>query len=115
MRANFYILLLLLVTLCSCSTIRYKSKGDIPVKVSRATDHTKMFKADGKAPFYLWGTLPGEQVVHLDKLAIEQGFSEISKLVITEYTSFFDLFMSVVSLGFYMPRSYEIQGLGKTI
>lgn len=96
-----------------CSHIHYKSEGKIPVKVSRSSEHDQIFETTGSVGFYLFGYLPPHQTVAIDQLAQAQGFSEISKLVITETSEWDDLLWSFLSLGFYTPRSYKIWALGK--
>lgn len=106
-------LLALFIVATGCAHIHYKSQGKIPVKVSRAPEHDQIFEASGSVGFYLFGFLPKDQTVPIDQLAQSQGFSEISKLVITETSEWDDLLWSFLSLGLYTPRSYKIWALGK--
>ena len=105
-----------LLTMClSCAHIHYKSEGRIPVTVARAPQHDSVFETQGSVGFYLFGNLPRHQTVAIDKMAQEAGFSEISKIVITETTEWDDVLWTFLSLGLYTPRTYKIWALGKRI
>lgn len=102
-------------SIVGCSTIHYRSKGEIPVYFSSNRSYTQPFRIAGSTDFYFWGQYPESQIIYLDQEAKKEGWSGISKLVIHEYVTFQDWFYSVISLGLYTPRHYKISGYGHAL
>jgi hypothetical protein len=110
-----FLVFLTLILSIGCSTIHYASQGEIPVYLSGTEGHSENFNAKGKVEFYFWGQYPNNQVVYLDTIGKDQGFTEISSITIEEGLSFKDWMQTVFSLGMYNPRSYKVKGIGKRL
>ncbi len=62
----------------------------------------------GRRVFYIWGFVPEEYRINMaEELAPYVG-SEVSGVKIEQFFEPLDIVASVLSLGFYVPRSYRI-------
>jgi len=111
----FLLIILTLILFNSCSTISYRSAGEIPVHFTGGQGHTHQILIEGSTDFFVWGLVPGKRYVDLDKLIASQGYVAASRIRIHEYSSFLDVTLGLLSLGLYMPKSYHIQGRGKRL
>ena len=100
-----------LLSCLACTTVRYTSAGKIPVYAARSMKMEKDIAPvtiAGESQFYLWGMLPGERQVYVDKEFADRGYVSASYLEIEEYQSFKNLFFTVVSFGMYTPINYRL-------
>ena len=105
--------LLSLSLLCSCTTIHYRSQVKIPIYVGAKRDHFREFSVRGVKDFYLWGFVPQEKIVWVDKVVRQAGVDEASKLRIEEFQTFGNWLTTLFTFGMYTPISFRIHGFGK--
>ncbi len=98
--------------ICSCSRTLIKSNGKIPISIRPQEYHQTKIEIDHEVPFYLWGSLPYRNTVYLDELLQEKGLRSAANVSITEYLTGWDIFRSIISLGFYTPIHYKINAFG---
>lgn len=112
MKKNFKILFPLILLLSSCSHIQYTTRQKLPVHFTQKKEHGDFLEVEEKVPFFFYGLFPKIQKVHLDEIALEKEFSEVSRITIYERPDFSDILFSVLTLGFYTPRTITISALG---
>lgn len=105
-------LLINLFLLMSCTSTRYQSLGLINTFAGLKSTHTIHKKLAGHNEFYMWGILPHQKIVNIDKLAVQSGMSEFSVSKIEEYQTLKQFAFSVMTFGMYIPNSYKIVGYG---
>ena len=74
--------------------------------------HEYQFHVKKEQLFFLWGAVPKEHKVPIDKILADAGIKSASKIKIREYQSFTNSLVSVLSLGLIYPVNYEISGFG---
>lgn len=97
----------------SCSTIRFRSKGSIPLNFSSEAGATKEVAVKGSKEFFLGGFIPYHHDVFIDDEVYKAGHSNLSKVMIDDTNSLKNMAISFVTLGFYCPREYVIKGFTK--
>lgn len=108
---SLFYLFILVFTLSSCSTVKFESSGKSKVAIaSKQLDYK--FEYDGKLDFFLWGILPKEQVVNVDKVIMKQDHYFLSNLRVSQYRTKKDVFLAIISFGIYTPQSYTINVSG---
>ena len=110
---NYLIGIILFIFSISCSTVEYKSNNLISVDVSRHVTRTTPFEISGVSKFYLWGLLPQKGLVNLDYEIQQIGFISAANITLEEYQSSLNLFLTIISLGMYVPLNYKIRGHGE--
>lgn len=104
------ICLFILGLLASCTTIHFRSKGEVPVSFEGNPKHRKEVSIVGQRDFYFWGIEPEEQIVFLDEEVRKAGYDGISKVIIYEQKNPQDMLISFLTFGLYLPRGYTITG-----
>lgn len=107
-KSNLFILFFLI----SCSSIRFKSTQNISSTFDVREFQTKKVSVKISKQFYLWGLVPGEQVVEIDKLFKAKGYDSVSSIQIYESDEVKKSIWMFITLGMYYPQSFEI--LAKT-
>jgi hypothetical protein len=104
------VLFLLMTSLLfsSCSQLVFESHGKLTVRPMKRYSDTQRVEVTGRRVFYLWGNIPTIYRVNLDEELEKFVGSEVSGVRIDQFIEPIDLFASIVSLGFYFPRSYRI-------
>lgn len=103
------IVLLSILFLISCSTIKFKSSHTIPVSFDVRDFQTKSVSIEVFKAFYMWGLVPGEQVVELDQLFRKKGFDSVSSIEIKETKRTNKMIWMILTLGMYYPEYYTIE------
>ena len=98
--------------LASCTHITYESEGYIPVYLAKRSHHDKEVKIQGVKEFYLWGKIAPDTTVYLDEEFYDEGVISVSEVQVKQYQSFSQFLTGFLSLGFYIPISYEATGKG---
>lgn len=99
-----------LVFLLSCSSIKFKSSDIIPVSLEENENHKLEITERVSRPFYLWGILPGQHVVEVDKVFESKGHVQVSDLEIIEVEQKRKFLWMVLSLGLYYPQTFHLVG-----
>lgn len=102
--------LFLCVLFAGCSTIHYRSRNRVPVQLDHNPKHNKITEIKGSEEFYLGGFIPRYQEVFIDEVVGKAGYKGMSKITIEDRSTFFNMLISVCTLGFYTPRDYVIRG-----
>lgn len=92
----------------SCSSIQFKSSEIIPVTFDTNETETKDISVNVEKSFYLWGLIPNEEVIEVDKVFEEKGARQISSLSIKEVEKKRKGIWMFVTLGLYYPQSFEL-------
>ncbi len=111
MKQGFLALLLVLCTF-SCSTMHFRvsANPDSEVHFTGNPADTREVSFQINREFLLWGLVPAHQTVYIDKELENIGLRSISKLIIYEKRTTGDVLASIVTLGFYNPRTFIITG-----
>lgn len=96
----------------SCSTIRYQAQDVMPVHLGRTVEQNHPVKMQGEKAFYLWGLVPREHVVEIDHELADAGVVNGGNIVIEETQSWSQFFLTLISFGMYIPKSYSIHAIG---
>lgn len=112
MRSGVIALMGAFICLTSCTTIHYRSSGLIATSFSPKEGHIHNTKVEGKKEFYLWGFLPKEHVVLVDKEMSRAGLISAANITIEEYQTTTDKVWTWISLGLFIPRTYKVRGFG---
>ena len=97
---------LCLSILISCSSIQFTSSHDIPVSFSHEESHVKDLSVKVSKSFYMWGLVPPEQTVYVDKLFLNEGAKSVASLKIKEIETTQKALWMIVTFGMYYPQSY---------
>ena len=93
-----------------CSAIEIKSKNKIPISFTPLRDHVQEFKVKTRREYFLWGSVPGNQDLYVDKIVASRGIESLAQVRVYEFSSGADTFWTIVSLGLYSPKTYVIEG-----
>lgn len=113
MLKHFVLLIILSSFFSSCSTIRFRSRGSIPLSFNSETGNSKEVEIKGSKEFYLGGFIPYHHDVFLDEEISKAGYTTLSKISLDDTNTLKNMLISVGTLGFYCPRQYIIKGLTK--
>jgi len=91
----------------------YTSAGEIQTSVAPAPKHSYHLKMEGQKNFYLWGSYPKEHKVKIDEHLSDGGLISAAAVRVHEYQTFWNSFLSIISLGMYVPITYRISAYGK--
>ncbi len=104
----FKLVIIGLLLLCGCTSIKYSSEGQIPLAVGTKAHYLTPREVTGKKKFYLWGLYPNKHVVKIDKNLASITVPGAAKVGIEEYQTFSDFALMIISFGMYVPVSYKI-------
>ena len=100
---------IILIFFCnSCSSIQFKSSEIIPVTFDTNETETKDISINVEKSFYLWGLIPVNEVIEVDKVFEEKGIREVSSLSIKEVKQKRKGIWMFVTLGLYYPQVFEL-------
>ncbi len=94
------------LTLISCSSISFKSSNAISTSFDFKDDKESKVSVEISKPFYMWGNVPSEQVVEVDRVFVSKGFSEISNLEIKEIKTTKKFLWMLATFGMYYPQTF---------
>lgn len=103
-----FLIILLLCT--SCSKLKIKTSKNFPITTSQIEKDTKSIEVKVTKNFYLWGLIPNEHELLLDKELLKIGVKRLSALEITELSEGKDTWMKILSFGLFLPQTYLITG-----
>ena len=101
-----------LMLLSSCSQIRYTSSNTIPTYIGTNDGHHTRETATGERIFYIWGLVPREHTVYVDKELSDSGVLSASRIDVKEYQTGLDVFLTYISLGLYKSVHYDLSTWG---
>ncbi len=106
------IFLILIFFTASCSNVhyRFRQKSTYPVKFTGDPSDTHEVTIAVKKEFLLWGLVPKHDTVYLDQVVEDAGYPSLSKLIIYEKRTTEDILLSIITFGFYVPRTIMITG-----
>ncbi|MGB0455074.1 MAG: hypothetical protein ACPGJV_15295 [Bacteriovoracaceae bacterium] len=104
-----FIITIILITSCSSTVIRTKNKK-IPISFTKKENHVKKVFIEVEKSFYLWGIVPAEHVLYVDSEVGDHGIDSLASVKITEKKDDWKTFLSMISLGTYIPKTYIIEG-----
>lgn len=109
---NIFIKLLVsiffIVITTSCSSIRFTSRGKVPVKFEADENHQKEVVLHIDKPYYLWGLIPDEHIIYVDEMVDAAGFENVSAVTIKELREGSNILMGIITFGLYIPKTYAI-------
>lgn len=97
-----------LILLISCSSIKFKSSQQISTNFDVREFQTKKVSVEVEKTFYMWGLVPNEQVIEIDKLFSKKGYDSVSSVEIKETKTKLKTLWMFVTLGMYYPQTYTI-------
>ncbi|MAX66119.1 MAG: hypothetical protein QF441_10240 [Bacteriovoracaceae bacterium] len=103
-------LFLSLVILFGCSSIHFQSSHAIPSSFNYENIKGKEVSLKVTEPFYMWGIVPKERIVEVDKVFVKKGFSSVSDIKIKEIDTVKKGLWMFFTFGMYYPQSFEISG-----
>lgn len=92
----------------SCSSVKFKSSDIIPISFEENENHKLDIKEKIETPFYLWGLLPSQHIVEIDKEFEKRGYTEASDLEIIEVDKRKKFAWMILSFGLYYPQTFEL-------
>ena len=98
------------LTLISCSSIQFKSTEIIPVNFNGDVSETENVTVEVEKSFYLWGMIPSNHSVEVDKVFEEKGADSVSNFSIAEVKTSKKTLWMILSAGLYYPQTYLISG-----
>lgn len=104
------IIFFLVFLFTSCSTIKFNSTEVIPVNFNNDQSTADDVTAEVEKSFYLWGMLPKNASVEVDKIFEAKGADSVSKISIAEVKPYKKALWMVLSAGLYYPQTYLISG-----
>lgn len=107
---NLKLILLIFLFISCSSSIQISSSKKIPVSFDEMDKHTKLSKVTIKRDFFLWGLVPGKHEVDLAKELKNKGFDSLAEVKVYEESSSHDRIWSIVTLGFWWPKTIVIEG-----
>lgn len=94
----------------SCSRIDYRNKIAGKSFISPKKNHARKVIVEGEKDFYLWGNLPSNYTVYVDREMRDViGTGQMANIKITEYMSPYNFFISCITFGMYTPQNYRIE------
>ena len=93
----------------SCSSVKFKSSQSISTSFDVRDFQKKDVSIELSKAFYMWGLVPGEQEIEIDKLFGKKGFDSVSSIEIKETETKTKALWMMLTLGMYYPRSFEIR------
>lgn len=97
-----------LVFFISCSSVKFKSSDIIPISLEENENHKLDIKERVETSFYLWGLLPSQHIVEVDKEFEKKGHTVASNLEIVEVEKNKKFLWTVLSFGLYIPQTFEL-------
>ncbi len=94
----------------SCSSIHFKSSDTIPVSFKHINSESEDVSVNIEKSFYLWGLLPNEASIDVDKAFEARDLDEVSHLSIKEIKTVKKVLWAFLSVGLYYPQTYQISG-----
>ncbi|MBL7666113.1 MAG: hypothetical protein JNM93_13340 [Bacteriovoracaceae bacterium] len=110
MKILFSLFFALIVTSCSNVHYRFREKSSYPVKFTGEPREKREVSFELKREFLLWGLSPKQQEVIVDEEVEKAGYSSLSRLIIYERRTTQDIVLSIITFGFYNPRTIVITG-----
>ncbi|MFT6631061.1 MAG: hypothetical protein ACJAS4_001007 [Bacteriovoracaceae bacterium] len=97
-----------LTILIGCSSIKFSSSNNIPVTFEYSNDKSSEVSIVVSKPFYMWGLVPKQQVVEVDKVFVSKGFKVVSDLSINEIENNKKALWMFFTFGMYYPQSFKL-------
>ena len=113
MSTHKLVILFLCTTFMSCTTMHFRSQGDVRLVVGLKDEHHIIRDIEGVKQYFLWGTIPRVHSVRVDKEVEDLGFTSGANVSVEEYQSFGNFVLSILSLGMYIPKNYRITVYGR--
>lgn len=102
---------LFFLSLLSCSSYKLSSSNlNSKISFNENTTHKKNVRFKVQRNYFLWGKIPAETQINVSKEVEDQGFDEFSSFEMRKVADSSDTFWSILSLGLYIPQTYEISG-----
>lgn len=102
---------LIFILLCSsCAKIKIKTSKNYSLTTSKIENDTRDVKLQVTKHFYMWGLMPSQHELLLDRELLKIGVKRISSFEITETPSQNNVWMKLLSFGLFLPQTYIITG-----
>lgn len=105
--------IVLLLSLASCSAVQIKSSLSNNSSISfekQNKNHDKSIDVKVTKDFFLWGLVPRQHEIILEKELGNKGYSEVSEFNIIQKNSSIDFLWMVLTFGVYYPQTYHLKG-----
>jgi hypothetical protein len=108
---------LILVFVTSCSSLHFKSHGNIPVLMGHHEEADTLFEIRSHRDFYLWGYYPNNHFVYLDEELASEGAVDavIVKFGLDDRKYWNSLLYQILTFGMYQPVYYFILAKGRKL
>lgn len=104
------ILIFALPFIFSCSTLVIGSGENIRVTLGDREGHSKDISVPVDIDFFLWGIVPKDYTLKIDEVLMEEGYLSVSNVSVKDNPKFTNFLYTVLTLGFYNPRSFTVMG-----
>lgn len=101
-------LIICLISLFSCSSISFQSSQKVSVTLNERDFQNNEVTILVSKPFYVWGLVPSEHIVEVDKEFYNKGFESVSDLKIKEVKKIEKALWMMFTFGMYYPQSFEL-------
>ena len=105
---NFLLNFLLLLFLCSCSTVEYYQDGNKTFLIGSTPRLARVIEKDGVCDFFFWGALPGTCSLNLQDEFFNLGVHDPALIKIGQKASFKSVLLTIVTFGLYLPVDYHL-------
>lgn len=92
----------------ACSSVEINTVGNESFYVGAYSQSDKEITQKKTVDFYFWGHVPVKDDVVLSELFDGQGIYNPSYINIKQYYSFSNIIASLLTLGLYMPVTFEV-------
>ena len=105
------VIFFLVIILTSCSSIQFNSSEIISVSFDKDSSVKETLDVDVEKSFYLWGLIPSQHTVEVDKVFEEKGALSVSQFSIKEIKTKKKSLWMILTAGLYYPETYKISGI----
>lgn len=99
----------------SCSGVQVQSSGTMPTSLGLKDKHGTPVEVLLTREFYLWGFLPLEHKVELDRELDQLGIVGAAHIYYGQYQTWSQSFLTLATLGLYRPVTIRIRALAETV
>ena len=89
--------------------MHFRSSGQTDIPLGLKEGHKDKDEIKGQRNYFLWGYVPRTHVVYVDKEIVDKGYFSGANLEVSEYQTFLNFILSVISFGMYIAKNYSIR------
>ena len=101
-------LITILFLVSACTSLHFRNSGQTEVPLGKKEGHSDEDSIEGERNYFLWGFVPRNHVVYVDREITDKGYYSGANVEVGEYQSYLNFFFSVISFGMWIPKNYRI-------